>query len=366
MRTAFLILVSLHGLIHLLGFVKGVGLSAVSALSLPISKPVGLLWLISTLLFLLYAFLQFGHHKYAWLIGFMALLLSQILIILVWKDAKWGTLPNVLILLVSIVSFGSYHFQKKVEAETAHLLNQSNTVEERIVTEQDISALPDPVKKWLGASGMIGKPYIRLGKLSQEAEMKMKPDQKNWLNAKALQYSTIDKPAFIWSTRVSMNPLLFFLGRDKFEEGQGDMLIKLNALFPVVNEQGEKIDEGALQRYLGEMVWFPSLALSPYITWEPIDTASAKASMEYKGTQGSGTFYFNSEGDFVKFSAQRFMGNEQGAKRHEWVLLVDAYKTFEGIRVPAEMTATWKLEAGDWTWLKLKLVDVKYNENTSR
>lgn len=51
-----------------------------------------------------------------------------------------------------------------------------------------------------------------------------------------------------------MNPLLFFLGRDKFEAGRGDMLIQLNALFTVVNEQGEKIDEGALQRYLGEMV----------------------------------------------------------------------------------------------------------------
>lgn len=62
--------------------------------------------------------------------------------------------------------------------------------------------------------------------------------------------------------------------------------------------------------------------------------------MKYKGTQGSGTVYFNEAGDFVKFSAQRFMGNEQGAKRHEWVLMVDAYQTFEGIRVPAEMTAT--------------------------
>ncbi|MDN5330561.1 MAG: hypothetical protein PWP35_2348 [Bacteroidales bacterium] len=37
------------------------------------------------------------------------------------------------------------------------------------------------------------------------------------------------------------------------------MLIKVNSLIPVVNEKGNKLDEGTLQRYLGEIVWFPSL-----------------------------------------------------------------------------------------------------------
>jgi hypothetical protein len=26
------------------------------------------------------------------------------------------------------------------------------------------------------------------------------------------------------------------------------------------------------------------------------------------------------------------------------------------------MTATWKLEKEDWTWLKLEIKDIKYNE----
>jgi hypothetical protein len=92
-----------------------------------------------------------------------------------------------------------------------------------------------------------------------------------------------------------------------------------------------------------------------------VDPLTARAVIESHGTRGEGLFHFNEEGDFVKFSAMRFKGNEEGAKRYEWVIEVQEYAVFEGIRVPSLMTATWKLEEGDWTWLEMKILDVKYN-----
>jgi hypothetical protein len=114
----------------------------------------------------------------------------------------------------------------------------------------------------------LGKPFIHVAKLTQSLSMQMKPGQKKWLHGQALQYTTINKPGFVWSVRVRMNRLLYFVGRDKFENGRGEMLIRLNGWLKIVDAKGPKIDEGALQRYLGEMVWFPSLALSPYISWK--------------------------------------------------------------------------------------------------
>ncbi len=366
MRILFFIIVLLHGLIHLLGFVKGFGLKEVKELILPISKPMGLFWLTAAVLFLIYGILNFVNSKYAWLVGFAAVGISQILIIMFWQDAKLGTIPNIVILVVSLISFGHYNFHKQVQQETNTLVNRDKIHNKNNITENDIKDLPEPVKKWLRNSGAIGKPFISVGKVMQKAEIKMKPDQNNWMPASAIQYTTIDKPAFIWTVDVKMNWFLNYQGRDKFENGKGEMLIKMNSLINVVNEEGPKLDEGTIQRYLGEMVWFPSLALSPYITWEAINDTTAKATMTYKGTQGSGTFYFNSEGDFIKYSAMRYRGNETNAKRHEWILLVDAYKKFGGIRVPAKMTATWKLDDRDWTWLKLEITDIKYNENASQ
>ena len=66
--------------------------------------------------------------------------------------------------------------------------------------------------------------------------------------------------------------------------------------------------------------------------------------MNYKGTHGSGTFYFNEKGDFIKFIALRYKGNEPDSKRYPWVLTVDDYAEFGGIRIPSKMKATWKLD----------------------
>jgi hypothetical protein len=37
------------------------------------------------------------------------------------------------------------------------------------------------------------------------------------------------------------------------------------------------------------------------------------------------------------------------------------YSTFEGIKVPSNMTSTWQLDSGPWTWLKLHVTDIQYN-----
>lgn len=361
MKLVFVIILILHGSIHLLGFVKGVGIKEVKELTLPVSPTAGILWLIASILFLNYGWFFALNYKYNWIIGIIAVIFSQCLIAVFWKDAHYGTLPNIMVVLVSIASMNYFLFEKKVQEETQHLLNQNKNILDTLIDEQRIQHLPASVQHWLRNAGMVGKPFIGYGKVIQKAEMKLKPNQKKWMKATAIQYSTIENPAFIWSVTVKMNPLIRFLGRDKFENGKGAMLIKLNALFNLVHEQGPQLDEGSLQRFLGEMVWFPSMALSPYIKWDPLGENAAKATMTFQGTVGSGIFYFNPNGEVTKFTALRYKGNEPRSKKYEWTMNITDYKTFDGIKVPSKMTSTWKLEEGDWTWLKLEVTDLKFN-----
>ena len=61
-------------------------------------------------------------------------------------------------------------------------------------------------------------------------------------------------------------------------------LSALHSLWLVnVDAKGKEIDQGALLRYLGEIVWVPSAALSDYITWEEMDSTTARATMSYEG-----------------------------------------------------------------------------------
>ncbi|WP_114747740.1 DUF6544 family protein [Pleomorphovibrio marinus] len=362
MKTVFLIIVILHGLIHLLGFVKAFEIAEVKALEQHITRGTGSVWIFAALLFLAFGLLYYLNSAYAGLVGLLAVIISQGLIIYFWQDAKFGTIPNVLILITAFIAMGNTAFTRQVNLETSTLLGNTLSTPEKLLKAADIVELPEPVQQWLHHSGAVGKPMIRVAKVVQKAEMQLNPGQKGWNSATAIQYSTVEEPAFLWEVNVQMNPFLVFRGRDKFVDGKGEMWIKMSGLVDVVKEKGEKIDEGSLQRYLGELVWFPSLALSDYITWETLDETSVKATMNYKGTTGSGIFHFNTEGEFVRFSAMRFRGNEKDAQRKEWVLEVEDYQSFQGIRVPSKMSATWRLDEGDWTWLKLEIVDIRYND----
>jgi len=361
MRYVFIIITIFHALIHLLGFVKGYELKEVKALTMPISKTAAIWWLLATGLLLTYSISFIVNHKYQWIFGLMAVVVSQLLVIFFWKDAKFGTIANIIIFLVVLVAFGQYQFNAMVAKETAKVLQHDDRNHLELITDRSLENLPIPAKRWLKNSGVVGKPYIATAKVLQSAQLKMNPEQEKWLSAKATQISNLQQPSFIWNVDVKMNSLMHFYGRDILMNGDGSMLIKLNALFTIVNETGPKISEGSMQRFLGEMVWFPTLALSENVSWQSVDDTTAIATMSFKEKQVSGSFKFNSEGDFIQFSAMRYMGNDANAQRHEWVLEVADYQVFEGIKIPSKMTAAWKLPEGDWTWLKLQIDDVTYN-----
>ena len=360
MKSLFLSIVLIHGLIHILGFLIAFELKEINQLTVRIYKPLGVLCLLTLLVFIVFNILYLTNNRFAWIPGFIAVTLSQLLIFIYWKDAKFGTIPNIVTLLVSLYLMGNWSFSKLISNEISKFMS-GITIENMVLESSDIESLPNPVQKWLINTGVVGKQKIQLGYIKQKALIKMNPDQKEWKSAKAEQYTRIDKPGFIWNVDLDFNSVIFFKGRDKFIEGKGEMLIKINSLFNVVNATGEKINESSIQRFLGELVWFPSLAVSPYITWEQIDRHTAKATMHYKGVIGTGIFHFNENYDFVKFSALRFYGNTSDNKCYEWVITADEYKIFEEIKIPSKLKATWKLDEGDWTWLQLEIDTVIFN-----
>lgn len=363
MKFLFSILIFLHGAIHLMGFLKAFNLANIPQLSVPISKTTGLFWLLAFLLFTLAGVLWLTRAYWWGIIAIAAVFLSTVLTISVWREAWFAIFPNLIILTLVLFSLSRTAFNQKVSREVMQIIADNPAHESEPIASTQLSALPFPVKNWLMSSGIIGKPKVHNVWLRQKAGMKMKPGQENWHQATAEQHFTIDKPAFIWKVNMKMAPFISLSGRDKFVDGKGEMLIKMFSLINVVNENGPRIDEGTLQRYLGEMVWFPSAALSPYVSWEAIDSLSAKATMHHMGNSGTGTFYFNKHGDFVRYTALRYKGNEADAKRYLWIIDAKEHAVVNGIKIPVKMTASWELDEGIWTWLELQIEEVKYNFN---
>ena len=361
MRIALNVLIVIHGIIHLFGFLKAFGISEFNAISQPISKTYGVLWFLTFLLFTITIILNLIHSDYCWLSGLFAVIISQLLILNYWSDAKFGTIANIIILLASIIGFSSFNFKNKIKEERIELFNNSQLENEEIISSETLEGLPTIVQKWLTNTGVVGKQTVFNMYLTQELQLKLKPEQENWNVGKAEQFFTIQPPAFNWSISTQMNSFLSVVGRDKFIDGKGEMTIRLLSLIPVANAKDEKkIDQATLQRYLAEIVWFPSAALSQHINWETIDDYSAKATMEYRGTKGSGVFHFDKDGNFEKFVAMRYQ-DSNAIKPTEWTVIATRTEERNGIKIPIECEASWELVNGKWTWLKLKITDVQYN-----
>jgi hypothetical protein len=361
MRIALTIFIGIHGIIHLFGFLKAFGIAEFNAISQPISKTYGIFWFLSFLLFAIAILLMLVHSDYWWLSGFLAVIISQVLIFGCWSDAKFGTIANIIILLATIIGYSSFNFKDKIKAERITLFENSQLENQEIVTEKALLDLPQIVQKWLTTSGMIGKHLISNVYLVQEVQLKMKPEQTNWNNGTAEQYFTVQPPAFNWNINTRINSILSVAGRDKFEDGKGEMTIKLLGLIPVADAKNdEKVNQATLQRFLAEIVWFPSASLSQYIKWEAVDAYSARATMEYKGTRGSGEFHFDKNGNFEKFVALRFQ-DSNAIRPTKWTVIAIKTEERNGIKIPVECEANWELESGNWTWLKLRITDIQYN-----
>jgi hypothetical protein len=360
MKFIFSFILVTHGLIHVLGFLSAYTLIGYDKQISGISKPIGVFWLLTSILFLVAAVLLLTHKNWFYL-ALLGVLISQILIVLVWKDAKFGTFANIIILLVSLSALGQQRFQKMVNDESSELLKQVSHNTSKIISENDLNQLPPIISTWVKNSGVINHPEIVAVRLKQKGEMRTKPSGK-WMPFSATQYFNVKNPSFVWNTNVEAMSVINMVGRNKLSDGSGEMLIKLAALIPVVNESdNEQINSGAMIRYLAEICWFPSAALNDYISWTPIDETSAEGTFTYKDHSVSGVFSFNTSGDLISFEADRYYGGNKDATLETWRVETLSFKEFDGIKIPNKNKVIWKLSDGDFTWLNLEITDIEFN-----
>ena len=105
LKCIFISIMLIHGLIHLMGFTKAFNYAEINQLSQPISKNTGLIWLLAAALFVVATALFLAKKDSWWMVATVAVVVSQLLIINNWQDAKFGSIANVFILVFVIVGF---------------------------------------------------------------------------------------------------------------------------------------------------------------------------------------------------------------------------------------------------------------------
>lgn len=366
MRIAVAVLLVVHGLIHLLGFAKAWRLAPVPQLSgatlfavpEPLARAVGSLWLLACLALLGAAAMLLARGAGWWVPAAAGVALSQLLVILAWPDARAGTVANLLLAAAVAAAAAQARFDRETGLAVRSLLSRAPAAAGAPLRAEELAPLPAPVRRWLLASGAVGRPRARTVHLRQRGELRTAPDQ-GFMPAEAEQVFTADEPGFVWRVKVRMRRVLPVAGRDSYLDGRGRMLIRPLAAIPLVDASDEKIDQAALLRFLGEMIWFPSAALASYVSWEPIDDRSARATISWGGASVSAAFSFDERGRFRELNARRWMGAGPQATLERWLVPATEWREMDGVVVPVKGEVIWKLAAGDFSYYRWEVTALR-------
>ncbi len=355
LRILLSVLLLLHAAVHLIGAAKWMKL---------LGRTFALLFFGTFAMLATAAVLLVLGNASWWTVALPGVLLSQALIIAQWSEAKWGTIANVVVAVPLIVSAAQARFIERVGAEVSDMMVQEQRVasgdsRSNVVQASELDRLPPPVRRWLEGSGVVGHERARIVWLEQRGELRTGRDEP-WMKVTADQTFTVDDPAFVWTVETKMG-FVPITGRDRYTFGRGEMLVKAAGLVNVANGRDEKTTQGAMLRYLGETVWFPSAALSPYIVWEPIDESNARATMHHANRTVSASFTFDGAGRVNTVRAMRWYGSGDEAKLLPWYVPCTDWRDVRGVIVPVRGSVIWELPEGDFEYYRWEIVDIETN-----
>ena len=232
-----------------------------------------------------------------------------------------------------------------------------------VVTSDMLADLPQPVRRYLEFSGVLGKSIVRTVTVRQTGRIRIAPD-KAWMHFRATEQYSVDPPSFVWNAVARYGPLPLLTVRDSYVEGKGGVLVKFAGLFPLVNARGQQVDYSSAVRFLSEVVWFPSAFLRPEFTWTAIDDTSVEVSFTAFGTTVSGKLCFAPDGRPINFISRRYK-DVRDCDPVPWSTPVTAFGTMIGLNLPIAGQGVWHLQSGDFTYIDLRVDEITYDSDRS-
>src|SRR5215217_2424441 len=206
------------------------------------------------------------------------------------------------------LQLGLRRFERLVKRDVEALLARATTTAgEAVVTEAMLKDLPEPVRRYLKHTGIVGKPSVDTVYLEQKGQMYLGSKQ-GWVPLDAEEHYTVQPPGFVWDVTIHKGPLM---------------------------------DQGSMMRYLSEMIWFPTAFLDDNISFEPIDDESARVTLTDGGKSVSATMYFDEEGKVTDFVAKRYRTVEGGYDLETWSDPVYECGELAGLKLPLRGGAVW-------------------------
>ena len=364
LRWLLITLVAAHGLIHLMGFVAAFGLAELPQLTVPLSRAWGLVWLLASGLVIATAVMLAIEARPYWIVGGLALLVSQVLIIATWRDAWAGTAVNAVLLIVVAHGFlteGPWSFHSQFLRDVSTGL--ARPFDAPLVTEADLAPLPEPVRRYLRISHAVGQPRVRHYRVRFSGRIRSDPTAA-WMPFEAMQQSFADVPTRLFLMRAHM----FGLPVEAFHrliDGHATMRVTVAGVAPIVNASGDEMDRAETVTLFNDMcILAPGTLIGADVAWTPVDASTARARFTHRGHTITATLIFAPDGRLVNFESDdraRPEPDERFAKAR-FSTPLRGYRDFGPLYLAGFGEARWRLPEGEFTYGEFTMLDVATNE----
>ena len=191
--------------------------------------------------------------------------------------------------------------------------------------------------------------------------MTLKRDARS-LKFSAQQEIVTRPPSFVWDATMKAFAGVRIRVRDSYDAGRGATRARLAGIISLVDQPGTaQTAEAALQRFLGEAIWFPTALLpSAGVVWTSRSADRATATFTDHGNGASIDFCFGALGEIIGCSALRYRDVGDHSVRTPWRTRTWDYETVDGMMIPRSGEATWILPDGALTYWRGVVENVWY------
>ena len=364
MRSAFAVVLTVHALIHLMGFLKAFGLVDATQLTIPISRSMGVVWLVAAMLLLASSVALFAAPRWFWLLAVVGVVTSQVAIAASWHDARFGTVANVLTLLAGVygaVAWGPFGLRAEYEESTARRV--AELVAAPLVTQAELAPLPTPVQRYLRYVGVVGHPHVRGFRVRFKGRIRSGPSAP-WMAFTGEQHNFTDPPARLFSMQATMRGLPVD-GLHSYGESGARMRVKLLSLFPVVDAGGADFTRTETVTLLNDMcIMAPATLVDAAIRWKELDARSVEATFTNGPRTIRAVLVFDDAGALVDFwSDDRPSLAPDGRTfvAQRWSTPVSEYRAQGPFRLASRGEARYAAASGEYAYIQFDGLEISYD-----
>jgi hypothetical protein len=230
-----------------------------------------------------------------------------------------------------------------------------------VLTAGDLAGLPDPVRRYVTASGAVGRPVPRSVRVEFDAVMHRKPGGAG-MAATSVQVNTVARPARLFLMKARMyglpvRALHLYRGQD------ATFQVRVAGLATIVDMAGDPISDGETVTVLNDLCAFvPGALADPRLAWEAIDDRTAAVVFTNGRRRVAATLQFNERDELVDFWSDdrpESEGRELLARR--WNTPISGYRVIDGLRLPTHGEAVYARDTGSFVYGAFTLRSIAYD-----